>query len=597
MTGHQSHVTVTLCLTFLTLVVLTLGVESQGREGSQGVVLSRLREKGVMEESKELDDDLCRECVSLIGLMQQAVRAGLGYEDLKNESMAVCYLFVASEDYNPDTLCDLALDTYGPHVVYALNTTERNARYICQFYNYCTDRQDISSSVYDNIRKGGASKNVEQEAGTVARQPVDSRFSQPIKLLHITDMHVDPEYDVGAPTQCDMPLCCRAEYHGTGSAQYWGDYPCNCPVRTVDHILNFIQNNLHPDVIVYTGDTVQHTVWDQPQELTLSISQFLTGRLAFFFPGIPAFYSLGNHDMTPTNLYSHHNPNIPELNSVVFDHWKTLSGFTDEQRETFDKGLYFTATALPGLRVLSYNSEFGSLDNFYSVLNYDEPDYGEMLQWMEDSLSEARGNGEKVIMLGHHPTGGSSKVPGYNRFITDLCSRYGDVIILHLLGHNHDDKFSLVRDPDTGEPRSVMISSPAMTSYTNTNPSIRVFYLDPVTFLPLDMETYHLDIAKDANTGSPPITLSYKTSVDYNMPDASAQSFSDFVDRMEQDDELLKAFRFNMETQTGFEGNCDEGCKKRLLCDLRNADYEPRAECNAASQPPGGETTVQSIGL
>lgn len=38
------------------------------------------------------------------------------------------------------------------------------------------------------------------------------------------------------------------------------------------------------------------------------------------------------------------------------------------------------------------------LDNFYAILNYEEQtDYLEMKQFMEDTLSAARTNGEKVF--------------------------------------------------------------------------------------------------------------------------------------------------------------------------------------------------------
>lgn len=37
-----------------------------------------------------------------------------------------------------------------------------------------------------------------------------------------------------------------------------------------------------------------------------------------------------------------------------------------------------------------------SLENFYNILNVDEPDYSNMKQFIEDSLDSARQNGEKV---------------------------------------------------------------------------------------------------------------------------------------------------------------------------------------------------------
>jgi len=361
---------------------------------------------------------------------------------------------------------------------------------------------------------------------------------------------------------------------------YWGDYPCNIPYRTANHMFYYIMTNLAPDMIVYTGDTVQHTVWDQPQSETIEISRWLTERLSFFFPGIPAYYSVGNHDMAPTNLYYEHREDIKELSEAMFTHWQSLSLFTAQQKQTFEKGLYYTASPFPGLRILSYNSEMGALDNFYSILAFEEPLYPAMLQWMEDTLSAARANNEKVIMLGHHPTGGQ-RVPGYDQYITDLQARYGDIVLLHLLGHNHDDKFALVRDTGSGETRGIQISSPSMTSYTNTNPSLRMFHLDPLTYRPLDMDTYHLNIKLHGNVANPPITLTYRATEDYGMADATPASFADLINRLEVDKDLMDLFRFNMDTRTGFQGSCDDRCSARLVCQLRYADAVGRRECEA----------------
>lgn len=43
------------------------------------------------------------------------------------------------------------------------------------------------------------------------------------------------------------------------------------------------------------GDTPQHTVWDQPQDETLSIMQALANSFVEYFPGVPAYVGIGNH--------------------------------------------------------------------------------------------------------------------------------------------------------------------------------------------------------------------------------------------------------------------------------------------------------------
>jgi len=538
-----------------------------------------------LTESSESSAVPCNVCVTAMSLMMSLIQSGASYEDLKPLAIEVCYEVVSAENWNPETLCDPALDTYGPHVEYVLKVTDKSARYICTFFGPCAAASGHSlTTPYDSLTRSAnpslsANNSTTRVHGDVdLLQSLDKSF-QPIRLLHFTDMHRDPHYAAGYATRCDMPLCCRAESNGVGAAKTWGDYECNIPSRTVDHLLYFVVNELRPDMIAYTGDTFQHTVWDQPQNETIESSNWFTERLRFFFPGIPAYNTIGNHEMSPTNLWSTDRPEMEELSAEMFTHWERLSKFTAAQRETIMRGYYYTTSPFRGLRVLAYNSQYSVTENFYALLTFEQPEYPAMLQWMEDTLSTARQSGEKVILLGHHPTGGSGKVPGYTDFIIDLQARYSDIIVLHLLGHNHDDKFSVVRDSFNGEARGVQISSPSMTSYTNVNPSLRLFHLDPLTYQPLSMMTYHLDINSDGNSFNPAVKLTYNTADDYDMPDLSPQSFEQLINRLEVDSEFVKQFRANMYTGTGFEGSCNERCVARLVCDLRHAHDVARRQC------------------
>lgn len=63
--------------------------------------------------------------------------------------------------------------------------------------------------------------------------------SPTIKVLHLADIHWDPEYLEGSNAQCGDPLCCRASsgevINATDAAGYWGDKrDCDIPWRTVE---------------------------------------------------------------------------------------------------------------------------------------------------------------------------------------------------------------------------------------------------------------------------------------------------------------------------------------------------------------------------
>ena len=71
-------------------------------------------------------------------------------------------------------------------------------------------------------------------------------FNQPgaktIKVLHVADLHWDPEYLEGSNANCADPMCCRATSgiatRPEDKAGYWGDYrSCDMPWRTLENAI------------------------------------------------------------------------------------------------------------------------------------------------------------------------------------------------------------------------------------------------------------------------------------------------------------------------------------------------------------------------
>ena len=47
--------------------------------------------------------------------------------------------------------------------------------------------------------------------------PDESDDRQTLKVLHITDVHIDVKYQEGTNAVCNQPLCCRSDSHGVAS--------------------------------------------------------------------------------------------------------------------------------------------------------------------------------------------------------------------------------------------------------------------------------------------------------------------------------------------------------------------------------------------
>jgi len=63
----------------------------------------------------------------------------------------------------------------------------------------------------------------------------------------------------------------------------------------------WLRDNLEPDMIIWTGDSIAHDLWNiKPEEVSKSIRN-LTTLLKQTFPGVPIYTALGNHDFYPPN--------------------------------------------------------------------------------------------------------------------------------------------------------------------------------------------------------------------------------------------------------------------------------------------------------
>merc|ERR1711962_1174715 len=59
-----------------------------------------------------------------------------------------------------------------------------------------------------------------------------------LKVLHITDVHIDEDYAENSDAECSQPLCCRKVSNGVKNSvksHYWGTRrSCDIPFRTFE---------------------------------------------------------------------------------------------------------------------------------------------------------------------------------------------------------------------------------------------------------------------------------------------------------------------------------------------------------------------------
>ena len=93
----------------------------------------------------------------------------------------------------------------------------------------------------------------------------DKPKSELIKIAIISDLHVDYGYTPGMSNDCGKPICCR---HDSGLptkpsqiAKKWGDFNCDLAPWTLDSMMSFIKDSAQPDILLWGGDSIPHTLW------------------------------------------------------------------------------------------------------------------------------------------------------------------------------------------------------------------------------------------------------------------------------------------------------------------------------------------------
>jgi sphingomyelin phosphodiesterase len=81
------------------------------------------------------------------------------------------------------------------------------------------------------------------------------------------------------------------------------------------------------------------------------------------------------------------------------------------------------------------------------------------------------------------------------------------------------------------------------TTYQDKNPSFQVVTVDAKTMVPLEMETYYLDITKANKKNKPVWESHHKYTEFFGLDDLSPNSIMDYAERVYTDVEVAKHYR------------------------------------------------------
>lgn len=138
---------------------------------------------------------------------------------------------------------------------------------------------------------------------------------EPLKIVHISDVHIDLSYTVGANTNCTYGICCYvytpsdAPNVTDSPAGLWGDHKCDTPLNLAESLYAAIEE-LVPDAAftLFTGDLVEGREWLTTHfEVVNDIDSAYT-----HMAGLKKVYAtVGNHEASPVNSFPPESDDVP----------------------------------------------------------------------------------------------------------------------------------------------------------------------------------------------------------------------------------------------------------------------------------------------
>lgn len=438
------------------------------------------------------------------------------------------------------------------------------------------------------------------KAKPVAARPVPSG-QDPIRIVHYSDIHVDPFYTVGSNYNCTKPTCCRvydsSDAPGNNSfpAGPYGEATCDAPLDLEQSMYKAI-NELVPDAKfnLFTGDIVDHAIWNttQPQN-TIDMNDAYK-RMSSSFNLV--YGTAGNHESSPVNAFQtlvegNGNSWIYDVLSNAWTQWVGTSAASQA------KSTGYYSVTYPGgkLRIISLNTNFYYIENFWMYEKTLEKDPDGQFAWLVNELQAAEDAGDRAYIMGHMPMGTADAFHDYSNYFDQIVNRYENTIAALFFGHTHKDEFELAysnySDRSFSTASAVSYICPSMEPGSGY-PAFRVYSVDPVSYAVLDSVTYFADMTNPSYQTSGPVWTKYYSAKDAYGPLVSPQPGAG--------DELTPAFWHNVtvafeESQSNLNTylahqsrgykveSCTGACATQEICQVRAM----RSQDNCYTPIPG----------
>ncbi|KAF9486347.1 Metallo-dependent phosphatase [Pholiota conissans] len=435
-----------------------------------------------------------------------------------------------------------------------------------------------------------------------------------LKVLHLSDFHLDPRFATGAEANCTSGTCCRSNNHNSMSlnqvlmpAPRYGAYRCDTPMALALAALEAVPEltgtkNTGFAFTVYTGDLVSH---DPDNQLSRCYVEYTEAIVYDLFKRLlgsgPVYAALGNHDSYNQAQDAPHSigGKLAEQFSWNYGHVAGLweqKGWIPQSAVAVARAHYagYMVKRVDGLRIITLNTDmcrepFSA--NYFNYINMTNPDTSGMLRFLTDELQDAEDTGDRVWIIGHVLTGwdGTNPLRNPTNLFYQIVDRFSPHVIANIFfGHTHEDQINIfysnngtVMSAETAGALSWI--GPSVTPLTNLNSGFRVYEVDSATFDILDAHTWRADVnsfhSLDSQTAlGPTYAYEYNTRETYgnaitgwgpNDP-LNATWWHHVTEAMEANSSLVTTFNTFQGKGSVLSPACTDECITAKICYIRS---------------------------
>ncbi|EGN94903.1 hypothetical protein SERLA73DRAFT_171272 [Serpula lacrymans var. lacrymans S7.3] len=452
-----------------------------------------------------------------------------------------------------------------------------------------------------------------------------------IKVLHISDFHLDAQYATGYEANCTSGSCCRENNFNVQSpnasifpAPRFGAFLCDAPISLIVSALQAIPAvaGTAEDPLaftLFTGDMLTHDNENQLSRAYVEYSEVILFDLfkQFLGPG-PVYVTLGNHDsynMGQAAPYSM-GGELAQQYDWLYDHvsalWKHQHWLPQSAVE-LARAHYaaYMVKRTDGLRIISMNTNLWYEENYFNFVNATNPDVSGMMRFLTDELQDAEDAGDRVWIIGHVISGWDGTNPLLNptNLFYQIVDRFSPHVIANIFwGHTHEDQFSVsilqryskktillyssvicqiyytnngtVMNTDTAQTMAWI--GPSVTPLTNLNSGFRVYEVDSATFEVVDAHTWMSSVdlfpELDSQTEYGPTYQyeyntreTYGTNITWGENDPLNATWWHLVtEEMESNPSLVQTFTHYQGKSSIRSPACDGDCIPAKICYMRS---------------------------